>query len=315
MTIHKSKGLEFDAVIIPYFRLPLEPVGWNRPLLWSDAASKALDFDGVLSAIYSSKLRDTLFEKEYLDEKLCCFVDNLNLAYVAFTRAKRELVVIADADTRNVERIASPEGISDLLYGYATAAMAESLCEGSSVQTFSSGAPSSFPEDETDPGLEQPVQLPLQFSAALALKRFGTALQSRDSGDGSDIRNRGIVLHEYFSQIADAEDIVKIEDPEVRDLIAGKLAFVEQYGWFSKEYEVYRECEIIASDGSVHRPDRVVAKDGEAVVIDYKFGEYRPRDPRYVRQVNSYMKLLSDMGFRNVRGALWYVNHDRVEEF
>ena len=159
------------------------------------------------------------------------------------------------------------------------------------------------PEDETDPGLEQPVQLPLQFSAALALKRFGTALQSRDSGDGSDIRNRGIVLHEYFSQIADAEDIVKIEDPEVRDLIAGKLAFVEKYGWFSKEYEVYRECEIIASDGSVHRPDRVVAKDGEAVVIDYKFGEYRPRDPRYVRQVNSYMKLLSDMGFRNVRCA------------
>lgn len=315
MTIHKSKGLEFDAVIIPYFRLPLEPVGWNRPLLWSDAASKALDFDGVLSAIYSSKLRDTLFEKEYLDEKLCCFVDNLNLAYVAFTRAKRELVVIADADTRNVERIASPEGISDLLYGYATAAMAESLCEGSSVQTFSSGAPSSFPEDETDPGLEQLVQLPLQFSAALALKRFGTALQSRDSGDGSDIRNRGIVLHEYFSQIADAEDIVKIEDPEVRDLIAGKLAFVEKYGWFSKEYEVYRECEIIASDGSVHRPDRVVTKDGEAVVIDYKFGEYRPCDSRYVRQVRSYMKLLSDMGFRNVRGALWYVNHDMVEEF
>ena len=234
---------------------------------------------------------------------------------MAFTRAKRELVVIADADTRNVERIASPEGISDLLYGYATAAMAESLCEGSSVQTFSSGVPSSFPEDETDPGLEQPVQLPLQFSAALALKRFGTALQSRDSGDGSDIRNRGIVLHEYFSQIADAEDIVKIEDPEVRNLIAGKLAFVEKYGWFSKEYEVYRECEIIVSDGSVHRPDRVVAKDGEAVVIDYKFGEYRPCDPRYVRQVRSYMKLLSDMGFRNVRGALWYVNHDRVEEF
>ena len=298
MTIHKSKGLEFEAVIIPYFTLPLEPKGKNLPLLWSDVASEALDFDGVLSAVYSSKLRDTLFEKEYLDERLNGFVDNLNLAYVAFTRAKRELVVIADGvDTHNIEKIASPVGISNLLYGYATATMADSLCEGDFVQTFSSGAPACYLKEERDICPEMPVQLPVQFSAAPALKRFGTALQSDNSGDGSDI--------------AEAQDAQGLAP----QLGAGKLAFAEKYGWFSNEYKVYRECEIIAADGSVHRPDRVVVKEGEAVVIDYKFGEYRPCDSRYVRQVKSYMRLLSGMGFGKVRGALWYVNHDRVEEF
>ena len=316
MTIHKSKGLEFEAVIIPYFTLLLEPKGWNLPLLWSDVASEALDFDGVLSAVYSSKLRDTLFEKEYLDERLNGFVDNLNLAYVAFTRAKRELVVIADGvDTRNIEKIASPVGISNLLYGYATATMADSLCEGDFVQTFSSGAPACYLKEERDICPEMPLQLPVQFSAAPALKRFGTALQSNNSGDGSDIRNMGIVMHEYFSEIENAGDVENIADPRMRELIAGKLAFAEKYGWFSKEYKVYRECEIIAADGSVHRPDRVVVKEGEAVVIDYKFGEYRPCDSRYVRQVKSYMRLLSGMGFSKVRGALWYVGQDMVEEF
>lgn len=88
---------------------------------------------------------------------------------------------------------------------------------------------------------------------------------------------------------------------------------MEKYGWFSGRYEIYRECEIISPDGSVLRPDRVLIKDDEAVVIDYKFGEYRPGNPKYVRQIRAYMRLLSAMGFSKVSGALWYVNEDKVE--
>lgn len=315
MTIHKSKGLEFDAVIIPYFKLSLEPQGRRRPLIWSDAASEALDFDGLLSAEYSSKLKDTLFEEEYLKEKLCCFVDNLNLAYVAFTRAKRELIVIADAETDNPENGVSPDSISDLLYGYASVNTDKiDVRERSGAMTYSAGEPTRYEDEGRESAGEFSVQLPTQFSAVANEARLKTALQSGNLGDDSDMRNRGIIMHGYFSKIDENGNVGgDIAEPEIKEYIHEKLASVEKYGWFSGRYEIYRECEIISPDGSVLRPDRVLIKDDEAVVIDYKFGEYRPGNPKYVRQIRAYMRLLSAMGFSKVSGALWYVNEDKVE--
>ena len=104
-----------------------------------------------------------------------------------------------------------------------------------------------------------------------------------------------------------AEAAIKEKSPDVLRIV------IRQYGWFSGRYEIYRECEIISPDGSVLRPDRVLIKDDEAVVIDYKFGEYRPGNPKYVRQIRAYMRLLSALGFSKVSGALWYVNEDKVE--
>ena len=295
MTIHKSKGLEFDAVIIPYFKLSLEPQGRRRPLIWSDAASEALDFDGLLSAEYSSKLKDTLFEEEYLKEKLCCFVDNLNLAYVAFTRAKRELIVIADAETDNPENGVSPDSISDLLYGYASVNTDKiDVRERSGAMTYSAGEPTRYEDEGRESAGEFSVQLPTQFSAVANEARLKTALQSGNLGDDSDMRNRGIIMHGYFSKIDENGNVGgDIAEPEIKEYIHEKLASVEKYGWFSGRYEIYRECEIISPDGSVLRPDRVLIKDDEAVVIDYKFGEYRPGNPKYVRQIRAYMRLLS----------------------
>ena len=52
------------------------------------------------------------------------------------------------------------------------------------------------------------------------------------------------------------------------------------------------------------RPDRVMMKDGKVVVVDFKFGKKRTD---YNMQVRDYMNLLSDMGYENIRGYLWYV--------
>ena len=61
---------------------------------------------------------------------------------------------------------------------------------------------------------------------------------------------------------------------------------------------------LYASDGSVHRPDRVITEGRRAVVVDYKFGERRDN---YRFQVKRYMRLLREMGYEEVEGYLWYV--------
>jgi hypothetical protein len=59
------------------------------------------------------------------------------------------------------------------------------------------------------------------------------------------------------------------------------------------------------------RPDRVMMKDGEVIVVDFKFGKKRKT---YNKQVKEYMDLLSDMGYEHIRGYLWYVFNNELEE-
>lgn len=64
-------------------------------------------------------------------------------------------------------------------------------------------------------------------------------------------------------------------------------------------------------DGEVRRPDRVVwTADGHIDIIDYKFGEQRPK--AYSRQVRAYMDALAAMGYENLRGFIWYVDSGKT---
>ena len=96
-------------------------------------------------------------------------------------------------------------------------------------------------------------------------------------------------------------------------LLSERIAEAEARGWFpSDRSAVMNERELIDTDGSISRPDRVVT-DGECIrVIDYKFGAH---DPRYVRQVRRYADILRRMGYDDVRAALWYVQSGEVMEF
>ena len=67
----------------------------------------------------------------------------------------------------------------------------------------------------------------------------------------------------------------------------------------------YTHLDVYKRQGlQTRRPDRVMMKDGEVIVVDFKFGKKRKA---YNTQVKEYMDLLSDMGYENIRGYLWYV--------
>lgn len=96
LTIHKSKGLEFDHVIIPNCDWNLEKQG---EILWMEPTVNPYDALPVVPITLSSKkLQGSIYNEDYQSEHLKNYVDNLNILYVAFTRAECNLFVIGKSE-------------------------------------------------------------------------------------------------------------------------------------------------------------------------------------------------------------------------
>lgn len=101
---------------------------------------------------------------------------------------------------------------------------------------------------------------------------------------------------------------------EIRKVAERALSLEEVKDWYSGEWTLYNECSIIYNDEQgkmqTRRPDRVMMKDDEVVVVDFKFGK---KKPEYSTQVREYMSLLSEMGYADIKGYIWYVYSGELE--
>ena len=96
MTIHKSKGLDFSYVIIPF----AENINlYKAGSYWCVPELEGTPLDGVADGVYDVTLskasEDTLFAEDYRKENFLQQVDNINTIYVAMTRAALGMHIIA----------------------------------------------------------------------------------------------------------------------------------------------------------------------------------------------------------------------------
>ena len=105
---------------------------------------------------------------------------------------------------------------------------------------------------------------------------------------------------------ADAEELRRMVEKALSDPTVGS--------WFDGSWSEIRTEDAILSKGKkhLHRPDRVMIRGTEAVVVDYKFGELNAT--RYRQQLDRYAKLLREMGYTEVSGYLWYVKQGTIEQ-
>lgn len=146
-----------------------------------------------------------------------------------------------------------------------------------------------------------------------------------ETGMAASARLRGIVLHKVLETVYGPEDLEPSllsaqrdglldasELPEARKILSEALTLGESKGWFPGDRRrILDERDIIASDGSLLRPDRVILrKDGGVDIVDYKFGAPKKS---YLRQVRRYVDLYKELGYSDVAGYLWYVRDGVVE--
>jgi len=88
-------------------------------------------------------------------------------------------------------------------------------------------------------------------------------------------------------------------------------ALPETSDWFADDVRVLNEATILTPTGDLYRPDRVVFRNKQAIVVDYKFGD--KENDSYLQQVKQYMELITGMGYE-VSGYVCYVSLEKVVE-
>jgi len=324
MTIHKSKGLEFKAVIVPFCDWSLTPDSRFTNILWCHTGGSGLDRIPVVPVKYKKELIHSLFASDYYRERMKSYMDNLNLLYVACTRAREQLILGLPASKgKGINKVNDLlEAVLDLQPGKepCTPPLNNFLKDGH--LDYGESRPPVSREELTDPWefSDYPVNL---RSRSLRIRMRNDQYFVDEAGLFRTERSFGNMMHELFSGMERLEDLPLLLDRYVQEglvprserasleeLIRAKVKQPLVSEWFSGSEKVINERAILCGDSRVLRPDRVMIGAGKTTVVDFKFGEQQK--PAYHRQVRAYMEQLQQMGHQQVEGYLWYVMLDQT---
>ncbi len=348
MTIHKAKGLEFDCVIVPFCDWELD----KGNTLWCKTDVPPFSKMPVIP-VDSKELGGTIYQREYYAEMLENAVDNLNLLYVAFTRARSGLFVVAKRGVTkdgvsNRYRSGLLETVLPELEEKLPGAVFETEGGGkddAAAFTFGTLPPArKEKEEKTSSNIFTPVKEKEEVGMAPSSEECGFR-QSNGSrefvaeGDEAEKERyitRGNIMHSLLSRIRDVDDVDAvlanfvqaglIASPGDRKESESMAGLIERRvkknrnplvrSWFAPGVKVFNECTILSRDRESGRdrrlrPDRVMEQADGFTVVDFKFGV--PKE-EHKAQVRGYMRLLEEMGLDGVKGYLWYVYGNNVEE-
>ena len=354
MTIHKSKGLEFDNVIIPFCNWEMEKKG----TLWCETKNKPAPYNKLplLPIDFSrDKLIGTVFEDDYKEEHFQNIVDNLNLLYVAFTRASKNLFVFGLRQGKTtLDNIAkgTPPGNRSYAIELALRQVSEQL-QGSLLSfpddigseihfEYGTLAPETHEKEHAvadNPFLIKPDKHIVSIATYPQAATFKQSNKSIEFVKGEDVdpsdRTRyikiGNVLHQLFSTIYTTADIParlneleqqgiiyndEITSAQLRTRIEDAITNPQVQEWFSKRWQLYNECTILEYNKDTNE---VEEHRPDRVMTDGKEFvvvdfKFGKEREEYKKQVQQYMEILIRMGHKKVSGYLWYVVKNNVVE-
>lgn len=317
MTIHKSKGLQFQHVVIPFAQ-------WASPnkqdTLWLPGNS--FRFDELHGGLYPVNLsKSHLFCENlapyYEAENFATTIDLINVLYVAATRAEEGLHIFYhkkphsknDISRFISETMENSEEISKLL-----TLRNENSFEIGKLKTAKLPAPQE----------KSKVVIHFTNNENIAIKPGKQSIFRSDNYENF-AAELGSFWHKIFEQIITFNDIDqavnrqielgninKTQAQIIKDQISSWLKEPNISFWFSNKVKVITEAEILVPQKSTKRPDRIVIHANGTDIIDYKFG--RKESESYKKQVKEYCQLFEKMNFKNIKGFIWYPLLNKVIE-
>ncbi|MDC3253165.1 hypothetical protein OAU25_02830 [Crocinitomicaceae bacterium] len=303
MTIHKSKGLEFPVVIIP-----------------------SLNFDLNIKSSFFVDVKDYILYKKptkkevlqplvdlYNKEKNQIITDKINLCYVAMTRPTERLYIQNDFHSSRFGEYfhsalkSSGLAINDNNHLHVT------IDDGGRSPLHKQTTSNSVFEPEAVMDRLWFPDIAFQDNPALATNDFL-----------SPEMQFGIQFHLMASRIDSKDEIVsKINDAicsgEVSSMNKEKIT----QGMFSlfdnsefqhllkDNVQILNEQPILVNSTTTARPDKIILKKENTIVVDFKTGMPKADDQK---QISHYTRVLSEMGFQAVSGYLYYSFDQRLEQ-
>ena len=332
LTIHKSKGLEFHTVIVPFCDWPIiDTGGFYENRIWIKPEEKPFDGMPFIPVGFNNGLAKSVFEEHYKREAGLQTVDSLNLLYVALTRAESNLIILCNHPY-------SGYTVYDVLqFCLGNDPFRSDINDDGIIYETGQICPHI---DKPDDDSRNPFDVKPTIQE-LSLKTYPINARFRQSGESTrfvhstddpddhqeEYIQTGKLLHSIFATIRTMDDINPQVDimysqgliesskkaDEIKNMIFKHIDGSGVQSWFDGSYTLFNEASIIYRDGGVlhnRRPDRVmILPDGRAIIVDFKFG----RDSEeYLHQVSEYMDLLRKMGYTKVEGHIWYVYTNKI---
>jgi ATP-dependent exoDNAse (exonuclease V) beta subunit len=308
LTIHKSKGLEFPVVIIPFLRMDINPEATGK----GNSSFVTSDVNGNLGLVRITKMHreySQILQEIYAENYKKACIDELNNIYVAFTRPKYELYIFIPKKSSAINNKAFflvPEEIKEL---------GRQICYPKSKQVS-----------------HQPF---INISAPV-YKDWIESL-SDEFGDALVFLHRqeileGNIMHSMLSRIAnclnqDIEELHKeaVSFAKAKYLSVGDFSLYEKrlYKMIGKKElkdifyisqgQVFCEKEIVDKFANSKRIDRLIVKEQEAWVIDYKSSQQAKE--LQAKQVLEYMEIIKGIYPKHIiKGFLVYLDEMKLEE-
>jgi len=333
LTIHKSKGLEFTHVFVPFFDWSVHPHSSPdmAPLLWCKPDVEPFNEMELVPVRFKADIGKSIFYREYFAEKFNTYIDNLNLMYVVFTRAKAGLYIWASFSSKLTT-------VGDLLKLAVEKQSGLGFCglktdESVQFEAFYDpekllveiGEYSALKEKKKEEPRMKDVRLSAfefaDFRQFLNIRKRGEDFFTHDNKKQSGI-NKGKLIHEILSLIETTGDLQKavkrietegkISSDEAGKMLAELTELLtdrEVKSWFDGTFRVVNERNILTGSNGIKRPDRIMIGADGVVVVDYKSGDLESDNYKY--QLRSYMRDLKNCGFENVSGYIWYTKTNK----
>lgn len=314
MTIHKSKGLEFSVVMLPFANSKPNRDAW----LWLDTEVEQFGIKSSLTK-NSQKILKTSFSNQSEEEGLKIMLDELNVVYVALTRAADELF-ISISEEKKPEEIKGIETFfhqvlpslkeeNDNIFNYGDKAIFEKpVSQSFSPQETASLNHSNWRE-----------KIKISFSAPAI---WNVPENSEEPFIQNDPRKFGNIVHSAFAKLKSTSEIDEtiekmIEEgfiePQNRLTISeilNKTLELEPLSTIWDEGKHTVEKEIITESGTSYRPDRIIKHQNQNYLIDFKTGSPKSADQK---QILKYKELLKKLN-QTTEAYLVYTDLGKIEK-
>lgn len=303
-TIHASKGLEFDVVLMPF-------ADWGI----NKGGSKWVDTDllgkniSVANIPLTTKLEGTRYEDHLNEKNRNIILDHLNFLYVAVTRAVKELHFISllpEKDKYNLEKLPDMGNVFN------------AFINDLSTTTWVQGSPVIETRDKT--GFKESWMIE-PFNEADLQGEMVVQHKSRVIWNPNIVEKieYGELIHHLLSQIKSPEQIEQTIDSAISSgelPMYLKAELVEQFNTVIKQTEltdffdttkrIVSERAILLPDGKEYIPDRIVfSSDKNCKLLDFKTGQEKSQ---HQTQIGNYADILEQMGYTVTDKFIVYVN-------
>jgi ATP-dependent helicase/nuclease subunit A len=309
MTIHKSKGLAFRAVFIPFCDWPLG--GRPNSTFWVPMGDTPYTDLQSIPLQFTSQLKGSSVTKYYLEELLMNYMDALNSLYVATTRAKDYIYISFPGKKKP-----SLTHVGDAVFD----AFAEDFENTDEIQigTFSAKGD----------GLENFDTLSLtDYPTTKRLEEVYEETENRPQKYIDNIAKSGVKgsnLHAILAEVNKVDEVDGVIDrlileglilEEVRadylQQVSEVLSHPELSKLLDQNADQINEKSIIGIDGKTYRPDKLVLNGKQVSIIDYKFTAEESQN--HIAQIVNYKNLIEAMGYENVKPYLFYASLGKLK--